>query len=213
MKTVLMGMTMIVLLASCNGMKGNLVTKRTIGLKTDSRRLISIKPGSYKANLTGSSKTKLRLTLTLNKKSFGFPFVIKSGTTLPSRKGQVVIKSSVSKQPYDLKAVVDTKDRSNIYDVFEQCISHYRYKRVCVNGQKVRNRKKVKKGKKGNNGKRRVCRDERVPVYGERDARYNAITSTKTVRISFLNKGAEFAKFNHNNVSTKRMLISAGACY
>tara|TARA_R110000868_G_scaffold315755_1_gene576649 strand:- start:10253 stop:10978 length:726 start_codon:yes stop_codon:yes gene_type:complete len=225
---------------ACDSMKGDLSVKNAITVEKKSgflgrkREVVTIEEGEYEAVLNPTSKTNVNLVMKVDGKKIKVPFAIEEGTRLPTYDGQLLVSSSESGQPYDLKIdTSSTSSRSGRYSRSESCVLRYESVYRChttpgeTECRDVPSPSNCSRDDDGvvtctGNDTRQVCHTrpgttecgyENVPVYGSQIVDYEDVTTYTNVMASLLEGSTSMAKFRHSRSSTSSHSVGSGPCY
>ena len=195
MKNLLPLLVTVLLFVSCERIDGQLNVSKDVRLKNTKGNSITIRVGTYTADIKANTKKKITLRLN-NEKDEKYEFNIPNGT-LPTN-GPFSYKSAVVGQPVDLAGSVATiVTDSGIKETTESC-QYQEPVRICYPMP----------------GGGRECYTQMEPRFGTRWIQYFDRTTDKDVILSIkvVNTNDEAAQFNGHGKSIEKIVTRATSC-
>jgi len=192
MKKLLVILSALSFMVSCEQIDGNLQVLENISLKAR-KGFKSISAGEYKAEIKLKSKRKLRLEVNGNKFTFKIPRKVK----IPTNNGTIKLTSSQVKQPYGINGSVQTEvERTATRYDWEQCSYQVPHTVCTVDGRG-----------------RQQCHTQYNTFYGRRDVRYHTRIEDKTLEIDLITEGGKvMASFTGEETYRHRINEYTGVC-
>lgn len=191
----------LLILTGCRELsfKGSLQVEQTLTVKNSNNKLISINPGSYSINSKVTSK-KVEITIpTAQNQKQNLTLIIPKGFKIPQN-GPFELTSVQSGQPFDLKAIIETKiTESAPKRDFESCRAQ-RWESVC--------------GPFGPSGEI-TCHQRPVTYWGRRSVTYIERQYIRNLTAQWIPKGTEIpaAVSISQNQESERIYLQQGTCF
>ncbi len=210
MKNVIALIGLSLMFTSCVSLDGKLEVKEAIQVKKKGgflnlkRKLVTLEPGIYTAEVNALGEKNFNLKLT-GRDNFKIPLQTKKDIDLPRFDGEFKVAGADLDQPFDVKGNLDTKiDISETREKEESCsytVTEQRCEKVCVVTNDVRKCDVV-------------CNPEYITKYGYQYVRYHMRTTKRFLDLELLALGSDkvLASFSGDSYETNQINEYVGIC-
>ncbi len=200
------------LLTSCVSLTGQLDVKEPLQVKKKSgflnlkRKLVTLEPGHYAAEVKALGEKNFNLTL-LGEDNFKVPLATEADIKFPTKNGDIFVAGKDIDQPFDIAGTIKTDySYGPTQDVIESCTwyaTENRCEKVCRTIQ-VDNKPVQKCDVE--------CHQVQVSYPGYQRVLYHMTTIDRDLSLRLLSAEKELATFKGYDTETYRVNESVGVC-